>query len=107
MLEFSKYIMELLLWDIYEIQSQSSLHGVMLRGRLRKFANQQSINLLTENEENGASVRFAVLAESDPAIVTTFITSLVPDAHIERVREKVSNPVLSKLQVNVDDRYTI
>lgn len=99
--------MELLFWDIYEIRSQSSLHGVMLRGRLRKFANQQNINLLTENEENGASVRFALLAESDSAIMTTFIVSLVPDAHVERVCEKIPNPVLSKLQVNVDERYTL
>ena len=99
--------MELLFWDIYEIQSPSSLQGVMLRGRLRKFANQQSINLLTENEENGPSVRFALLAESDPMIIATFITSLVPDARVERVSKKISNPVISKLQVNVDERYTV
>lgn len=79
----------------------------MLRGRLRKFANQQNINLLTENEENGSKVRFALLTESDPTTMSAFIISLVPDAQIERVREKVPNPALSKLQVNIDERYTI
>lgn len=100
-------MIDLLLWDIYEIQSPSSLQGVMLRGRLRKFANQKAFNLLTENEEAGAAVRFALIGSSDPAVIIGFIGSIIPDATIERVRENVPNPVLSKLQVNIDDRYTI
>jgi len=81
--------------------------GVMLRGRLRKFANQQNSNLLTENDEDGEIVRFAIIAGFDPAIFITFIQSIVPNAIIPRVRENVSNPVLSKLKVDEDDRYTI
>ncbi len=99
--------MNLLLWDIYDIRSPSSLQGVMLRGRLRKFANQHGVNLLTENEENGPIVRFALLAGTDPAPMTTFIISLIPTATIELARQNIPNPVLSKLQVNIDERYTI
>lgn len=100
-------MIDLLHWDIYEISSTVSLQGVMLRGRLRKFANQKELNLLTENDEGSFVVRFALISGSDPAIVIDFIGSMVPGALIERVRESIPNPVLSKLQVNVDDRYTI
>ena len=99
--------MNILFWDIYEIRSSLSLQGVMLRGRLRKFANQQNINLLTENDEEGEMVRFAIIAGFDSAVFITFIQSIIADAIVTRVRENVSNPVLSKLKVNEDDRYTI
>lgn len=45
--------MNLLYWDIYEIRSSMPLQGMMSRGRLRKFANQQQINFLVENDEEG------------------------------------------------------
>lgn len=99
--------MNLLLWDIYEISSSESLQGVMLRGRLRKFAIQEHVNLLTENDEDGEIVRFAIIEESDSESISTFVRSIIPDAVVIRVRENVSNPVLSKLKVNEDDRYTI
>ena len=98
---------DLLLWDIYEIQSSVSLQGVMLRGRLRKFANQKGLNLLTENDEGNFVVRFALIGGSDPTVAIDFIRSMVPGAIVERVRENISNPVLSKLKINIDERYTI
>lgn len=97
----------LLLWDIYEIHSSTSLQGVMLRGRLRKFANQHNENLLVENDEDKNVVRFALLAESDPALIRGYIFSIIPDAQITRIQDAIPNPVLSKLKVNLDDRYTI
>ena len=39
--------------------------------------------------------------------IKEFLNNLLPDATIELVRENVANPVLSKLKVNIDDRYTI
>ncbi len=99
--------MQLLSWDIYEIRSSTSLQGMMLRGRLRKFANQQGLNFLVENDEAGETVRFAMLAEADPAMVIEYIKTIVPGADIERVREGIPNPVLSKLKVNLDDRYNV
>ena len=99
--------MDFLHWDIYEMQSSTSLQGMMLRGRLRKFANQKGENFLVENDEGGESVRFALLAGSDPAWINEFARSIVSEAKIERVMEKISNPVLSKLTVNLDERYSV
>ena len=99
--------MELLYWDIYEISSSAPLQGVMLRGRLRKFANQHGENLLVENDEDGKVVRFALLTGSDSSPMKTYIASVVPDAQIERVREAIPNPVLSKIKVNSDERYSV
>jgi hypothetical protein len=39
--------------------------------------------------------------------IKEFLNNLLPDATIELVRENVANPVLSKLKVNIEDRYTI
>ena len=99
--------MELLRWDIYEISSSTSLQGVMLRGRLRKFANQQRQNFLVENDEAGERVRFALIAGSDSRWINDRVRSIVPDAVIEGVRKGIPNPVLSKLKVNEEDRYKI
>jgi hypothetical protein len=55
-------------WDFYEIRSSGALlHGVKLRGRIRKFTIENDISCLMENavdEEN--VVRFALLTNSDP-----------------------------------------
>jgi len=96
---------ELLCWDIYEIRSSTPLQGMMLRGRLRKFANQKQINFLTENDEDGQIVRFALIAHDDATVMNEYVRSLVPDAKIEKVGDAIPNPVLSKLKVNLDDRY--
>ena len=97
--------MELLCWDIYEIRASTSLQGMMLRGRLRKFANQQQINFLVENDEDGEMVRFAIITDTDPASLIGYVQTLVPGTEVKRVRENIPNPVLSKLKVNLDERY--
>ena len=97
-----------LFWDIYEITSQSPIHGVMLRGRIRKFGLQESINLLTENASDKENVvRFAVFHKQNIHTVCDFITTIVPDATIQNVAEHIQNPVLSKMQINDMDRYQI
>lgn len=56
-----------LLWNIYEIESNAdTLHGVMLRGRIRKFSIENNINCLTENaSDKENAVRFALLEDTD------------------------------------------
>lgn len=98
-----------LTWDIYEIRCDcAELHGVKLRGRIRKFALEQGITCLMENaadEEN--VVRFALLADTNPEPVSTFVTTLVREATVKEVLKAVPNPVLSKLKVNDLSRYEI
>ena len=66
------------------------------------------INLLTENtsDEEG-KVRFAVIENSDVSSVVNKIKEMIPDSEVNLIREKVVNPVLSKLKVNDESRYTI
>ena len=94
-------------WNIYEIQSNAeTLHGVMLRGRIRKFTIENEITCLTENasdQEN--TVRFAIPEDIEPIKITDFIQSLIPDSVVKMVLESVENPVLSKLKINDISRY--
>lgn len=97
-----------LLWDIYEIESGAdALHGVMLRGRIRKFSIENDIVCLVENASDKENVvRFALLAQTDPVSVMAFVQGMVPGAQISKVLESVQNPVLSKLKVNDISRYS-
>jgi hypothetical protein len=100
---------EIIKWDIYEIRTESTpINGVMLRGRIRKFCLINNRNVLAENTEDiEKSVRFAIPSGEDASKIIEFLNSLLPDATIELVRKNVANPVLSKLKVNIEDRYTI
>lgn len=94
-------------WDLYEIRCDcETLHGVKLRGRIRKFTIENKITCLVENasdEEN--VVRFALITGSDLSPVSDFITSILSEALITEVLKNVPNPVLSKLKVNDSSRY--
>ena len=100
---------ELLKWHMYEVTAgASSLNGVMLRGRIRKFGIEHGLNVLVENaedKENG--VRYAVMNANDGDQIGEYIRSIVFDARVTPVGENIVNPVLSKLKVNLEDRYTI
>lgn len=99
----------ILSWDFYEIRSAgAALHGVKLRGRIRKFTIEKKITCLMENasdEEN--VVRFALIATANPEMILEFITSIVPDAVITESLKDVQNPVLSKLKINDSTLYSI
>jgi hypothetical protein len=101
--------MEMLLWDIYEISSdETSLNGVMLRGRIRKFSLENDTNLLVENTEDvDNGVRFAVLAGTSAENIKLYIQNIIPDAQIILALESIKNPGLSKLKVNKEERYTL
>lgn len=99
----------MLQWNIYEITTDGTpVNGVKLRGRIRKFGISRRINVLAENTtdiENG--VRFAVLKKEHADIVADFVHSIIGDCTINLVSESVVNPVLSKLKVNIEDRYEV
>ena len=98
---------KMLFWDIYEItNSEESIKGVMLRGRIRKFGIEQNINILTENaSDQDNTVRFAVTDKVHSQLVTDFIKTRIRDCVVMLVLESIPNPVLSKLKVNNIDRY--
>lgn len=101
--------MPILTWDIYEIRCDcATLHGVKLRGRIRKFAIENDLSCLVENasdEEN--VVRFALLTDTDSMPISDFVKTLVPEAAISESLKAVPNPVLSKIKVNDPTRYEI
>ena len=96
-------------WQIYELTSeQDSLNGVMLRGRIRKFGIENDIDVLAENtedQENG--VRFAVQSNDEAERITQYLRSIIADVAVELVLRDVQNPVLSKMKVNDESRYTL
>ncbi|MEI8338409.1 MAG: hypothetical protein WCF91_00560 [bacterium] len=99
---------KLLIWDIYEITSTNSIQGIMLRGRIRKFGEDNHLNILVENaEDNPNSVRFAVLNKKNADQVINYIQSIVNDSQINLILNSVQNPVLSKIKVNYSERYTL
>ena len=101
--------MEILRWDIYEITAISNpITGVMLRGRIRKFCLENSKNVLVENAEDLENVvRFAILEGEEVSIINNYLNKIVPDLNTTKVRESVPNPVLSKLKINLEDRYIL
>jgi hypothetical protein len=80
----------------------------MLRGRIRKFALESNTNLLVENtEDKNNGVRFAVLSGASAENIKLYIQNIIPDAQIILALESIKNPVLSKLKVNQEERYTL
>lgn len=100
---------KLIRWDIYEVQtSQSNIQGVMFRGRVRKFGLMNDLNVLVENDAlEPTIVRYAIETNSDSTAMQTYIESIIPGAKITGVLTSVANPVLSKLKVNDEHRYTL
>lgn len=98
-----------LLWDIYEIESEAdALHGVMLRGRIRKFTIENDIVCLAENaSDKDNTVRFALLANADPVRVVELVQKLIHGSKVSKVLESIKNPILSKLKVNDISRYSL
>jgi len=101
--------MKINIWDIFEITTANTLiHGVMLRGRIRKFSIEKNFALLTENATDKENcVRFATKSAADAERICVYLNSVLEDASIEKIAEKVQNPVLSKLKVNDISRYTL
>lgn len=96
-------------WNIYQITTEKTeIHGVMLRGRIRKLGLEQGFNALCENAtDEEKCVRFAVLHKEDAKSIEDYLKRIIPDVTVELVAEGVSNPVLSKLKVNKEERYTL
>jgi hypothetical protein len=99
----------ILSWDIYEIRCNcAELHGVKLRGRIRKFTIDKEILCFVENASDEKNVvRFALEAGGEVQVIEDFIRMLVPEVEIIGVLKDVPNPVLSKLKVNDLSRYEL
>jgi len=100
---------DLISWNIYEITTVSTpINGVMLRGRIRKFGLENGQNILTENTQDiEYSVRFAVISHDPIHAISEYLISIIPDISIKLVQKNIMNPVLSKLKVNKEERYTL
>ncbi|MEX1014062.1 MAG: hypothetical protein WDZ80_02795 [Candidatus Paceibacterota bacterium] len=96
-------------WDIYEISTKTTpINGVMLRGRIRKLCLENNTNVLVENTQDvDGRVRFAVINGESPTDIVNYLNKILPDVKIELVKENVVNPVLSKLKVNIKERYNL
>lgn len=100
---------KLISWDIYEIKTEKTpINGVMLRGRIRKLCLENNTNVLVENTQDvDGDVRFAVISGEKPTDIINYLNKIIPDIKIELVRENIINPVLSKLKVNIKERYDL
>ncbi len=100
---------KIILWDIYEIHTtKTSINGVMFRGRIRKFCLKNKRNVLVENAEDITGiVRFSIPHKENSSEIEKYLHTLAPDISIKLIREKIPNPILSKLKVNIESRYTL
>ena len=96
-------------WDIYEISSETTLlTGVMLRGKIRKLCLESKRNVLVENTEDvEGKVRFAVPTGEKISTILQYLVKIIPDVEIKKVKRAVPNPVLSKLKLNIEERYAL
>jgi|TARA_Y100000034_G_C6600741_1_gene261325 hypothetical protein len=101
--------MDLIKWDMYEIQTKTTpINGIMLRGRIRKFCLEKNRNVLAENTQDiEKSVRFAIPSGEDVSAIKDYLNKIISDVSVELIRENIPNPILSKLKVNIEDRYTL
>lgn len=98
----------LLSWDIYEISSEEPIHGVMFRGRIRKYCISEGINVLVENASDMENtVRFALIHNTNPDTLLAKITEFSQSANVRLVSQSCPCPVLSKLNINISERYEI
>jgi len=96
-------------WNLYEVTtSETPIHGVMLRGRIRKLGLEKDFSVLTENASDKENcVRFAVLNDEDANAVSAYLHGIIVDVQVEQVAIDVKNPVLSKRKVNDETLYTL
>jgi hypothetical protein len=99
----------LLKWDIYEIITDDDLIiGMKIRGRIRKFCIHNNQNILVENATDKKNVvRFAVISGDTIIDIKKYIGTIIKNVNVNLLSEKVANPILSKLKVNVENRYTL
>ncbi len=80
----------------------------MLRGRLRKLAIHHGVELIVENASDADNtVRFALHSNQLPNKIMEYIATLSSSIEVTIAETNVLNPVLSKLKVNKDNRYTL
>ncbi|MFT4532570.1 MAG: hypothetical protein ACI9T8_000596 [Candidatus Saccharimonadales bacterium] len=97
----------MLKWNIYEITSANYvLHGVKFRGRIRVYGIDNNIDLLTENAtDKDNCVRFAITDNTYLDGIKEMVNATVKGADVVEAMSDVVNPVLSRLKVNLHERY--
>lgn len=99
----------LISWDIFEITTSTTpIHGVMLRGRLRKLSLEHRFPFLVENATDKENcVRFAVSKQEDAKKIILYLKSKIVDVAVSEIAQNITNPILSKMKVNIESRYTL
>lgn len=88
-------------WNVYEIHSSQTIHGVKMRGRMRNFSMEKDFDLLVENAVDTTNVvRFAVLDVNNLPALEKYLSTILKDFKINLISNGMKNPVLSKLKVN-------
>jgi len=101
-------MLSIIKWDIYEISSKAPITGIMLRGRIRKLCLENKRNVLVENTEDVEKrVRFAVPTGESISTISEYLVKIIPDVKVEKIKKSVPNPVLSKLKLNLEERYEL
>ena len=62
---------------------------------------------LKNNQEKENSVRFAIPTKENPALINEYLNQILPGVLVKLVAQDIPNPVLSKLKVNLEERYTL
>jgi hypothetical protein len=52
-------------------------------------------------------VRFAVLHQEKIDQIITYLQSVITDVFVEKIADGIRNPVLSKMKVNDENRYSL
>jgi hypothetical protein len=99
----------LIRWNIFEITTITTpIHGAMLRGKLRKLSLELNFPFLVENATDKENcVRFAVSSQEDAEKIILYLKSKITDVEISKIAQEIINPVLSKMKVNTESRYTL
>ena len=102
-------VLDIIEWDMYEITtSKSEIHGVKFRGRIRKFALENKRNVLVENASDKENVvRVAIPKGEDISDIKNFGERLAEGVSFNKIESGIKNPVLSKIKVNIEERYEI
>lgn len=94
---------------MYTISSHASaLTGVMLRGRIRKLCLLEEVNIIIDNSGDvPGEVTFAVEHGMDISFIHEYLKSIIDDVAVTLLATSIPNPIVTKAQVNLEDRYEL
>lgn len=99
--------------DIYELsydhsENNTPITWVKIRWRIRKFGLNNNINVICDNTQDIEwRVRFCLVHGEKFEKIQEYINTILNNAQIILVLEKINNPVLSKIKCNDENRYEL